>query len=266
MLEKEFCPSVLEVDELPPNRKLFVPICGLDRFRPPTSSVKGTRGLATFGLLVLSTLSLVMGIIPVRGEGSRSVSVERLRPLLISRASLVGGLLGRSPKGLPGFLVVGVLGFGPRKTSQGRSMVDRPGGRGSEEEGFFLDLSRWTLSSKTRAMSLTFSSSVSNFHSCTLRASGPKRSLPPTDITSSRSLSRCGRATVGESKTKWRRSMCRCVNSSVAVAPASWAIMWASRAIELALWMRSSTSEMSLWILFFEAESRKKRRTFCWKL
>ena len=95
---------------------------------PPTFSVKGTSGLGTFGLLVLSTLSLVTGIIPVRGGGGgRSVSAERLRPLLISRTGLVGGLLGRSQKGLPWFFVVGVLGFGPRKTSQGWSMVDRPG-------------------------------------------------------------------------------------------------------------------------------------------
>ena len=99
-------------------------------------------------------------------------------------------------------------------------------------------------------MSLTFSSSVSNFHSCTLQASGPKRSFPPTDITRRQSLSRCGRATVGESKTERRRSIWRWVNSSVAVTPESWAMICASRAIELALWMRSSTNEMSFWMLW----------------
>ena len=36
--------------------------------------------------------------------------------------------------------------------------------------------------------------------------------------------------------------------------------------MELALWIRSSTSDMSFWILFFEAESLGKWRTFCWKL
>ena len=87
--------------------------------------------------------------------------------------------------------------------------------------------------------------------------------LPPTGKTSRRSLSRCGRVTVGASNTERRRSIWRWVNSSVAVTPESWAIMWASRAMELALWIRSSTSDMSFWILFFEAESRRKRRTFC---
>ena len=93
---------------------------------PPSFSVKGASGLGTFGLLVLVTLSLFPGIGPVRGRG-RSVSAGRLRPLLCSRAGLVGGLLGRSPKGLPGFLVVGVLRFGQCKSIQWRSMRDRPG-------------------------------------------------------------------------------------------------------------------------------------------
>ena len=132
--------------------------------------------------------------------------------------------------------------------------------------GFFLDLSLWFLSSKTLAISLTFSSSVSLFHSWTWRALGPNRSCPPTSITRSLSLSRWGRDTVGSSSTNRRRNMCKCVKSSVAVTPESCAMIWASRAIELALWKRSSMTEISFWILFLAAESRKNSRTFCWKL
>ena len=115
-------------------------------------------------------------------------------------------------------------------------------------------------------MSLTFSSSVSLFHSWTWRAFGPNRSCPPTSMSRSLSLSRWGRDTDGSSRTDRRRNMCRCVNSSVAVTPESWAMIWASRAIELALWKRSSMIEISFWMLFLAAESRKNSRTFCWKL
>ena len=111
-----------------------------------------------------------------------------------------------------------------------------------------------------------FSSSVSSFYSCTLRASGPKRSLPPTDMTSGRSLSLWGRSTVGDSKMERRRSLWRWVKSSVEVTPESWAMICASRAIELALWMRSSTNVMSFWILFLVAESWMNLGTFWRKL
>ena len=85
-------------------------------------------------------------------------------------------------------------------------------------------------------------------------------------MTRRRSLSCWGRLTVGASRTERRRSMCRWVKSSVAVTPESCAIMWASRAMELARWIRSSTRETSFFILSLEAESRKNWRTFCWKL
>ena len=140
------------------------------------------------------------------------------------------------------------------------------GGRDSEEAGFFLVLSRWFRSSKTLAMSFTFSSSVSRFHSWTCRAFGPKRSFPPTSITRSRSLSRWGRDMVGASSTDLRHSICKCVKSLVAVTPESCAMIWASRAMELARWKRSSISEISFWILFLAAESLRNSRTFCWKL
>ena len=76
-------------------------------------------------------------------------------------------------------------------------------------------------------------------------ASGPKRSLSPTDMMRRRFWSHCGRSTVGGSKTVRRWSMCRWVKSSGNVTPASWAMRWAARAIELALWIRSFTKVIS---------------------
>ena len=84
--------------------------------------------LRPWPFFVLSTLSLVTGIISVRGgEWGRTVSVVRLRSLLISRTGLVGGLLRGSLKGLPWFLGIWVFGFWPWNTSQGRAMINRPG-------------------------------------------------------------------------------------------------------------------------------------------
>ena len=78
-------------------------------------------------------------------------------------------------------------------------------------------------------------------------------------MTSRRSLSLWGRSTVGDSKMERRRSMWRWVKSSVDGTLESWAMICASRAIELALWMRSSIKVMSFWILFLVAESRINR-------
>ena len=231
---------------------------------PPTFLVKGASWLGTYGFPVLMALSLVVVIRPVRGRRFL-VSVEGLRLWLCACARLVGGLFGRSAKGLARLLVVRV--FWPRsRDSRGDLCESERGGRFSDEKGFLLALSLCSRSSNTLEMSLTFSSLVSCFHSWTLRASGPKRSLLPTDMTSKRSLSRWGRSTVGEWKTVRWRSMWRWVKSSVDMTPPSWAMRWASRAIELALWIRSSTKVISFWILFLAGETLRNRVIFCKKL
>ena len=88
-----------------------------------------------------------------------------------------------------------------------------------------------TVCRKLGEMSLTLTSSVSFFHSCTLRALGPKTSLPPMDITKRRSLSLWGRLTEGDSKTVCLRCIWKCMKSSVQVTPESWNISWASRTV-----------------------------------
>ena len=133
------------------------------------------------------------------------------------------------------------------------------GGCVEDDDGFFL-------AALSREMSLTLSSSVSFFHSCTLRALGPKTSLPSMDITKRQSLSLWGRLTEGDSKTVCLRCICKCVNSSVAVTPESLDISWASRTVELALCRRSSRREASFSTESFATDERKKIITFCRKL
>ena len=85
------------------------------------------------------------------------------------------------------------------------------GGRTEEEVFFLAALSLRSRSLKTREIIFTFSSSVSVFHSWILRAFGPKRSLPPSNITRRRSLSRWRSSTEGDSKTVHLLSICKWV-------------------------------------------------------
>ena len=127
---------------------------------------------------------------------------------------------------------------------------------------------RWRLlfGALSREMSLTLSSSVSFFHSCTLRALGPN-TLPPMDITK--------RPVLISLREVDRKEILRlyvyvayvqCVNSSVAVTPESLDISWASRTVELALCKRSSRREASFSTESFATDERKKIITFCRKL
>ena len=98
-------------------------------------------------LTVLTALSLVVGIGPVRGRRFL-VSVKGL----FARTRLVWGLFGRSAKGLTDWLgcwLYESLGLGREIESRGDLCEREGGGRLSDEEGFFLALSLWLRSSKT---------------------------------------------------------------------------------------------------------------------
>ena len=246
-------------------RKKFCPLGGVTSQLPPATSsppflwtIKGTRLLRSLVFVLPGgTLSTTSSWAVVWLKGGLPIYPIGWGGL----AGLVGGLfLARRvlSKGLARRSMVTVPGLRRGQSIQWGLMGQRTGGRVEVEEGlFFKALSLCSCSSKTLETSLTFSSSVSFFHSWIFLALGPNRSWPPTYMTNRQSLSRWGRSTAWDSRVVQRLSIWMCAYSPLAVAVEPWDMSWASRMVKLTLWRRSSTTGASFWIVFLATEARK---------